>query len=244
MSKTKGLPWGLLCLWAGMVLLLTLLRQWPARWLVSSLAAHSGIAMHATGGDIWHGSLELDNLDTPVAAEWNCHIHGLALRCHLGIDAGGVGGGDIQLTLRRSQWTLQQAHLVLPATLLMQHISGLQLVAPVVVEQLSGVGDWEAPDHWQLRGGLHYAGGMTAVDMQGQHYSLQLPAVDLKPQHTAQGLMWTLTEGSELLLGRVTLMPGRMYQVELAQRLLALSPLFQGRALTPDRIDVRVQDHW
>ncbi|NNM53001.1 MAG: hypothetical protein HKM02_12390 [Pseudomonadales bacterium] len=240
-SSLPSLPWWRLSLWGMVVAMMALIWQCPAEWVINPVARHLQLPMRVTGGTVWSGSLILDDADMTMPMVWDCHPQWTGMMgCHFRFMVQGQMG-KIDLQLGWHGWKLDRASAWLPASLLMKQVQGLSLAAPVKIDSLQGQGDFKDPGRWHLSGLLTYAGGLTAVNLQGQHYSLQLPAVTLVPHSSADGLAWRLSETSGLLLGRVILQPGQIFKVELAQRLLALSPLYQGRAWTPDRIDVHMQ---
>ncbi len=231
------LLWGL---WVAVVLLIV---RCPASWVLSPLLRHFQVPVQITGGTIWSGSLRWQLADVSVPAQWDCHPD---LRLRLACDMRfrlAEQDSRLQLALGWHTWQLYALQAWVPAELIMQEVAGLQLAAPVQVRSLSGRGDYQHPASWQLQGRLDYAGGPTSVQLQAQSYHVVLPPVRMQAQPQAGTLVWTLTTMPGALLARLSLLPGDRYQIELAQRLLALSPLYQGRAWTPDRIDVKIQDH-
>ncbi len=240
-SSLPSLPWWRLSLWGVTVAFMALIWQCPAAWVVDPVARHLQLPMRATGGSIWSGSLVMDDVGMTLPLVWNCHLQWTGmLGCQFRFLAQGQES-HIELQMGWHGWRLEHASGWVPAGLLMKQIAGLSLAAPIRVESLQGQGDYKDPGRWQMKGLLTYAGGETAVNLQGQHYSLPLPAIILVPHASPEGLTWRLGETSGLLLGRLILQPGQIFKIELAQRLLALSPLYQGRAWNPDRIDVHMQ---
>ena len=240
-SSLPSLPWWRLSLWGMAVAIVALIGQCPAAWLVDPVARHLQLPMRATGGTVWSGSLVVDDVDGSLPLVWACHPQWTGmLGCQFKYLVQGQAS-HVEVQLGWHGWKLDHATAWVPASLLMKQVEGLSLAAPIRIESLQGQGDYKDPGRWQMSGLLTYAGGLTAVNLQGQHYSLQLPAVILVPHAAKDGLTWRLSEASGLLLGRLMLQPGQTFKIELAQRLLALSPLYQGRAWTPDRIDVHMQ---
>ncbi len=238
-----SLPRWRLILWGVLVAALVLLWRCPAAWVLTPWLRHQHLPAQVTGGTLWSGSLSWQWAEQTVPVIWDCHPDLLLrLDCHMAFKLGDQIS-RLHFTAGFASWRLQQMQAWVPAAVLMQQVAGLQLAAPVHIVRLRGVGDYHEPAHWHLQGRVEYAGGATAVRLQDQTYRIQLPPVQLQPTAQAGGLLWTLRTATGALLARFTCLTGWRYEIELAQRLLALSPLYQGHAWTPDRIDVRMQEH-
>lgn len=82
--------------WCALVFLLTLLSQWPARWIVEPLA----LPMTGVSGSLWHGQAErLAEIDRPV---W--HLQPWRLRADI---SGGWQGQRWNLAMHGWPWAWQ-----------------------------------------------------------------------------------------------------------------------------------------
>lgn len=243
-STPKSLPVAMLVVWAVLVAGIVLAIDAPAIWLVGAYARIAGLQQVEAAGSVWDGELKAQQQSVPIQAAWSCHPvlqSPAGLMCLLQLK---LGNGFMQGTLQAGfgQWRLTGLSGELSPELIQMAVPGTQLAASVAIKALSGSGGYSDPAGWQFTGDLDYAGGPTTVALKGQSYSLPLPPVHLSPGRNGTNMQWELRNQQDQLLARWVLEPKNWLRTELTQRLLALSPLYQGVATEPESMVVQVRE--
>ncbi len=240
-SVRMPLPFAMLMLWGVVVVLWTVVVHAPASWVVSRIAADSGVRFASVQGTVWDGSLVwVNSAEHALPLNWNCGLDLRGMDCLLRVGA----QGDLRISVLPRHWRAESSYWVIPAWVPMALLPATFFSSDLEVRDLIAQGDLGDPARWNVSGRLHYGGGLTRLALQGQPYSVRMPEVVLHPRQASDQMLWELDEMDGSILARFFVQPGHRYRVELAQRLLALSPLYQGKAWSPDRIDVTVQDQW
>ncbi len=237
----RSLPFGLIVLWGVMVVVWTLIVHAPASWLLARMSVGTGLTFVSAQGSVWDGRVVWKMADDALPLSWRCgfDLRGLDCLLHVGEDR-----DEIRISAWPQHWHIESTRLNIPAWVPMNFVPSTLFSSALQVRSLRAWGDLGDPARWNVSGSLHYGGGMTRIGLQGQPYSVRMPEVVLRTIKASNPLQWELDEMDGSILARFIILPGHRYRVDLAQRLLALSPLYQGKAWNPDRIDVSVQDQW
>jgi general secretion pathway protein N len=214
---------------AAILLLLFILLQLPAAWILARALPQHQYIDHVTG-NVWQGQADWRAKGVEGVLTWRLRPwEFLLLRVGADID---IQTGDTQLTGRihvgRQHWQISQLDGKIASSTLATLLPWQWPESPIQVRQLSVGKD---PSGWtDVAGQLNWGGGALGYPFEGRVEHAALPPMVGKIQLDHTRLHLALTDASQGRMGDFYLSADQMLDVQLTQRLLASVAGYRGQA--------------